>query len=187
MLFAIKLVDEAFDSSEDVCLGRLGLSPASRAHRVLDYVRNPEHFWSEHGIRSMAKSDSRYNNARNGVTLPMIYPEPSGPVFGSSNWHGPIWSITNYLAALGLKRYGFVKEAQAVARSVIRVHAASLRTLGVFAENYSAETGEPLGATGGIGSWCLMLPHLLSHLDSEPTWLLKGLDLPRPDGAINNA
>jgi hypothetical protein len=158
----------------------LGLSPASRAKRALEYVRNPEDFWSEHGIRSMAKSDPRYSNARNGLTLPMTYPEPNAGANTCSNWHGPIWSLTNYLTALALKRYGFEKEAQTVTERIIRVHAASLRTLGVFAENYSAETGEPLAATGGIGSWCLMLRHLPAHLESQPTWLLQGLELPAP-------
>lgn len=161
----------------------LGLSPASRAKRALEHVRSPEHFWSEHGIRSMAKSDPRYSNARNGITLPMTYPEPNAGATTSSNWHGPIWSLTNYLAALALKRYGFEKEAQMVTERIIRVHAASLRTLGVFAENYNAETGEPLAATGGIGSWCLMLRHLPAHLQAEPTWLLKGLELPSPKEA----
>ena len=159
----------------------LGLAPAARGKRALEYVVSPEHFWSEHGIRSLAKSDSRYNNARQGMTFPMTYPEPSAGQVISSNWQGPIWSLANYQAALALRRYGREAEARRVAERIIRVHAASLRSLGAFAENYSAETGEPLAATGGLGSWCLMLQYLPAHLQSGTPWLLKGLDLPSSD------
>lgn len=159
----------------------LGLSPDAGARRALSRVVSPDHFLSDHGIRSLAKSSPRYNNAKNGTTLPMNYPEPGGGSGICSNWHGPVWSIANYIAALGLNRYGFKAEARTVAERVIAVHAASLRSIGVFAENYNADTGEPLGATGGLGSWCLMLQHLPAHLESKEGWILKGLDLPRPD------
>jgi hypothetical protein len=158
----------------------IGLTPEAHAKRALEYVRNPDHFWAPHGIRSLSKSDHRYNNARNGMTFPMNYPEPAGPVFHCSNWQGPVWSLSNYLTALALQRYGFAAEARTVAGRVTGVHAASLRAIGVFAENYNADTGEPLGATGGIASWCLMLAYLPAHLNTQPTWLLKGLDLPPP-------
>jgi putative isomerase len=146
------------------------------------YVLNPEHFWSDHGIRSMSRSDLAYNNAIRGITLPMRVAGPTGPGINnrSSNWQGPIWSITNYLVALALKRYGYAREAQQVAERVIRVYAASVREHGSCYENYHAETGEPLCAPS-VGSWNLMLRHLPGHLDGDIPWLLKDLRLPTAD------
>lgn len=159
----------------------LGLAREDQARRIIEtYILNPEHFWSGYGVRSMAKSEPRYNNAIYGVTLPMIAPHGSGPAGSSSNWQGPIWSITNYLVATALARYGYKDEARIAARRVIRVHAQSVRETGVFHENYDAETGQPLAHPGGIASWCLMLRFLPRHLGARVPWILKGLDLPAP-------
>lgn len=158
----------------------LGLAPRARAVRVIEgYVLSPEHFWSDHGIRSMSRSDLAYNNAVRGITLPMRVAGPTGPGINnrSSNWQGPIWSITNYLVALALKRYGYAHEAQQVAERVTRVYAASVREHGSCYENYHAETGEPLCAPS-VGSWNLMPRHLPGHLDGDVPWILQDLPLP---------
>lgn len=156
-----------------------GTASSDRAKQVITkYVLSPEHFWAQHGVRSMSADDQRYNNAAHGINLPASYPSATGPVGYCSNWQGPVWSITNYLAALGLKRYGFADQANEVAGKIIHIHAEALRQRGVMFENYDADTGKPLGAEGGLASWALMLRHLPSHLQSDEPWIFHDLDLP---------
>jgi hypothetical protein len=156
-----------------------GVASTDRAHQVItEYILSQQHFWSEHGVRSMSAADPRYNNGAHGVNLPASYPNATGPVAICSNWQGPVWSITNYLAALCLKRYGFPHQADEVAAKIIRVHAKSLRQDGHMSENYDADTGKALGAEGGLASWALMLRHLPSHLKSDEPWIFRGLDIP---------
>jgi hypothetical protein len=158
----------------------LGLAPAERAKRIIDdYILNEEHFWSDYGIRSMSKSDRRYNNAKMGTAL---RPDASGPYGICSNWQGPIWSLTNYLMAIALKRYGYEKEAMQVTEKIVSVLANEVKEKGHFYENYSAETGEGL-SNGGIASWCLMIRFLPEHISTDTIWMLKGLKL--PGGNVN--
>ena len=159
----------------------VGAASVERARQVIErYVLAPEHFWAAHGIRSMSMADSRYNNAAHGINLPASYPNAVGPVGRCSNWQGPVWSITNYLAAIALKRYGFGTQAHEVAARIIRVHAEALRQHGVMFENYDADTGVPLGAEGGLASWALMLRHLPHQLQEPEPWLFRDLTLPSP-------
>lgn len=160
-----------------------GLATPGQAKRVIEkYVLSPDHFWSEHGIRSMSKSDIGYNNAVRGITVPMppargFRPTGPGINYRSSNWQGPIWSIVNHLVAGGLRRYGYAEEAGEVAARVTATMARGVRETGFFWENYDADTGMPLCGRN-IGSWCLMMAHLGKHLEESEPWILKGLDLP---------
>ena len=55
-----------------------GESDASHLDYVLDLIESPEHLWSEHGLRSLSKSDELYHT-------------------GEDYWRGPIWININYL------------------------------------------------------------------------------------------
>jgi len=170
----------------------LGLAGTERARRVVEgYVLAPEHFLSEHGLRSTSASEPYYNNARGGTTLPYPPAEPDaswplGTPIGCSNWQGPIWSLTNYLLILGLARYGYAREARMLCERIVGLLANDVRTSGegAFHENYDAETGEPLNFVGGFGSWSLMIRHLPADLDAtekgEGCFFSRGLDLPKP-------
>lgn len=46
-------------------------------------VRDPDHLWSEFGIRSLSKQDEHYGK-------------------GENYWRGPIWIQMNYLALSAL-------------------------------------------------------------------------------------
>jgi mannosyl-oligosaccharide glucosidase len=64
----------------------LGLLPSDSPHlaSILDIVRDPNHLWSDHGIRSLSKSHPLYGK-------------------GEDYWRGPIWIPLNYLALKALK------------------------------------------------------------------------------------
>ena len=63
----------------------VGLLPADspKLNAVLDLLADPEELWSEHGLRSLSKSDEFYGT-------------------GENYWRGPIWVNINYLAVVQL-------------------------------------------------------------------------------------
>ena len=63
----------------------VGLLPADspKLNAVLDLISDPEELWSEHGLRSLSKSDEFYET-------------------GENYWRGPIWVNMNYLAVVRL-------------------------------------------------------------------------------------
>ncbi len=173
----------------------LGLAPEERARRVIEnYVVQPEHYWSDYGIRSTPKSETVYNNALQGITVPYLASEPDAPwptglPIYSSNWLGPLWTIANYLTSVGLWQYGYQDEAETVARRIVKRLADDVRENGdefhnglrvPFYENYDAETGEGNALWGGvgIGSWHVMIRYLPDHISGDETFVLRGLDLP---------
>lgn len=61
------------------------LAPNSpRLGAILDVIADPEQLWSEHGLRSLSKSDEFYHTAED-------------------YWRGPIWVNINYLAVVQLR------------------------------------------------------------------------------------
>lgn len=64
----------------------LGLVPIDSPHLAssLDLLRDPDHLWSDYGIRSLSKSHPLYGQ-------------------GENYWRGPIWIPLNYLALKALK------------------------------------------------------------------------------------
>lgn len=67
------------------------------ARMVKEHLMNPEEFWSDYGIRTMAKNEPAYNTV-----------EMSNP----SNCHGPICIVSTYIIFKGLLNYGYVEEAK---------------------------------------------------------------------------
>jgi len=65
----------------------LGLVPKDSPHlgALLDIISDPDHLWSEYGIRSLSKSDEFYSQ-------------------GENYWRGPIWINMNYLALSSLHK-----------------------------------------------------------------------------------
>lgn len=63
----------------------VGLLPVDspKLNAVLDLIADPEELWSEHGLRSLSKSDEFYGT-------------------GENYWRGPIWVNINYLAVVQL-------------------------------------------------------------------------------------
>jgi alpha,alpha-trehalase len=120
------------------------LSPVDAARTIHNYLLDPRHLYSEHGLRSLSKQDFTYNN------LNIIKPH--------SNWQGPIWIIANYLLLQGMLHYGFRTDAEIIFARLIKLLAEDICRSGGMHENYDAETGLPLAAPNFL-SWNILLTY----------------------------
>jgi putative isomerase len=113
----------------------------ARAEGIIDgHLLNAEGLLSPCGIRSLSKCEPLYNN------VPMANP---------SNWQGPVWVLSTYLAIQALRNYRRHDAAREVAARLIRTLAADIEGNGVIHEFYHGETGQPLLSPGFL-SWNLL-------------------------------
>jgi mannosyl-oligosaccharide glucosidase len=130
------------------------------------YVIAPEHFWSNHGVRSLSRSSEYYNNALWGS--PGCYAEQHR--LTNSNWQGPIWIPICYFAFHALRHYGFTAKAEELAENTVNLLTSSLDHIGSFAENYDGDTGMPLYCKN-FASWNILADQMPKELDSGK-WIM---------------
>jgi putative isomerase len=97
------------------------------------------------GVRSLSSRESMYSLAFS-----------SNP----SNWLGPVWIIVNYFVWKGLQRYGFHKEATALADKTIALLASDLKVNGALNEYYHPDTGLALSHKGFM-DWNLLVLEMI--------------------------
>lgn len=139
-------------------------SPEQARRMLLDYVRNPSHFRSPYGIRSLSAASEFYNMARWG----------NPPRFGdhrrltNSNWQGPVWIPISWFVFHALVRYGFRDEAEALAADTYKLIAMNIESFGFMRENFNAETGEGLYADH-FASWNILADLFPDYLQDGKT------------------
>ncbi|MBN1418237.1 MAG: hypothetical protein JXP34_05635 [Planctomycetes bacterium] len=100
-----------------------GAATAEQAREMVEtQLRDPRGFWGEWMLPSIRRDDPAF--------LDQDY------------WRGRIWPPMNFLAAAGLRRYGFGAEAAAIAESGLRMFLRAWRDESRVYENWSALTGE---------------------------------------------
>ncbi len=72
-----------------------------------------------------------------------------------SNWLGPVWIIANYFVWKALQRYGYKKEADALADKTLLLLSRDLQANGSLNEYYDPDTGAALSHNGFI-DWNLL-------------------------------
>jgi putative isomerase len=77
-----------------------------------------------------------------------------------SNWLGPVWIIVNYFVWEGLRRYGYKKEAAALANKTLLLLSRDLETNGSLNEYYHPDTGAALSHKGFI-DWNLLVLEMI--------------------------
>jgi putative isomerase len=100
---------------------------------VREHLMNEVEFLSPFGIRSMARNEPGYDVSVGG---------------NPSNWQGPVWVISNYLAFRGLVDYGFCNEARNLADRHLQLLAKDISANGCLHEYYDPETGKGLTHPG---------------------------------------
>ena len=83
-----------------------------------------------------------------------------------SNWQGPIWIVSTYLMFKGLLNYGYVEEAEQVAKNLLGNLCRDLDENGALHEYYNPETGRS-NLNLGFKNWNalagLMVPELIAY------------------------
>ena len=77
-----------------------------------------------------------------------------------SNWLGPVWIIVNYFVWKALQRYGYKKDADALADKTILLLSRDLETNGSLNEYYHPDTGAALSHKGFL-DWNLLVLEMI--------------------------
>jgi len=93
------------------------------------------------GVRSLSKEETMYSLAAS-----------SNP----SNWLGPVWIIVNYMVWVGLRNYGFAKEANDLAVATWTLLGRDLARNGSLNEYYHPDAGEALSHKGFV-DWNMLV------------------------------
>jgi hypothetical protein len=78
-----------------------GAPSAQQAARLVEHLHNPKTFGTE-------------------LRVPTIAPR-SSPAYGKDMWRGPVWVNINWMIAIGLVRYGYLAEADALRNQTLNV------------------------------------------------------------------
>jgi len=130
--------------------GGSGLVEFERAEKLRERLFR-EDMLGEYGIRSTSSNDKAYNN------YDLITPY--------SNWQGPVWVNVNAMIAYGLNEQGFHDEAMEIARRVLSALAKDLRETGEWHEDFDAENGSGISASGFF-SWNTLGYRLMDDLEN---------------------
>jgi hypothetical protein len=112
------------------------VSDLQKVRAVIErYLLQPDKFWGDHGIPSVAFDDDSYNSRKDGYY-----------------WRGQIWMINNYAALEVLFRFGYERQATELHRRVMQTTYASQ---GLY-ETYNAKTGVIGWSSRGPGDPAVM-------------------------------
>jgi len=106
-----------------------GQLPDEIKYRLLDHLRNPDEFWGEYVLPTVARNDPKYD------------PE--------TMWRGPVWANVNYFFIEALKQIqedDLAKELRDKTLQMIMDHPS-------IYEFYNAETGVPPAKAANIFGW----------------------------------
>ncbi len=111
-------------------------SDIGKVKKVIEkYILDPDKFWGNYGIPSVAFDDRAYNDAKDGYY-----------------WRGQIWMINNYSALEVLYRFGYEDQAAELHDKIIGTLD---RSKGLY-ETYNARTGEIGWSSRGPGDPAVM-------------------------------
>lgn len=123
-----------------------GIAPEQTANELIstNYLAD-DRLCAQWGTRSLSSRETMYS-----------LDFSSNP----SNWLGPVWIIVNYFAWKALQRYGYTKEADALANKTLLLLSKDLEKNGSLNEYYHPDTGEALSHKGFI-DWNLLVLEMI--------------------------
>jgi putative isomerase len=123
-----------------------GIAPQQNAQKLVstNYL-DDDRLCAQWGARSLSSRETMYSLEFS-----------SNP----SNWLGPIWIIVNYLVWKALQRYGYMKEADALADKTVLLLSRDLRANGSLNEYYHPDTGAALSHKGFM-DWNLLVLEMI--------------------------
>ncbi|MGB3630611.1 MAG: trehalase family glycosidase [Terracidiphilus sp.] len=123
-----------------------GIAPQQSAQKLVstNYLAD-DRFCAQWGARSLSSHETMYSLEFS-----------SNP----SNWLGPVWIIVNYFVWKALQRYGYKREADALADKTILLLSKDLEANGSLNEYYHPDTGAALSHHGFI-DWNLLVLEMI--------------------------
>ena len=106
-----------------------GQLPEQIRERLMAHLTNPDQFWGQYAIPSVARNDPHYDPER--------------------MWRGPIWANVNYIFIEALRQVGEFALADALLEKTLNL---IMGQPGIY-EYYQAETGEPPPAAAAAFGW----------------------------------
>ena len=123
-----------------------GIAPQQNAHKLIstNYLAD-DRLRARWGARSLSARETMYSLEFS-----------SNP----SNWLGPVWTIVSYFVWRALQRYGYKKEANALADTTLLLLSRDLERNGSLNEYYHPDTGEALSHKGFL-DWNLLVLEMI--------------------------
>ena len=123
-----------------------GIAPQQNAQKLVstNYLAD-DRLCAQWGARSLSSRETMYSLEFS-----------SNP----SNWLGPVWIIVNYFVWKALQRYGYKKEADALADKTLLLLSRDLKANGSLNEYYHPDTGAALSHNGFI-DWNLLVLEMI--------------------------
>jgi len=123
-----------------------GIAPQQNAQKLIttNYLAD-DRLCAQWGARSLSSLETMYSLKFS-----------SNP----SNWLGPVWIIVNYFVWKALQRYGYKREADALADKTILLLSRDLETNGSLNEYYHPDTGAALSHKGFM-DWNLLVLEMI--------------------------
>lgn len=129
-----------------------GIPTKEQAERIVkENLFDEKAFWAPYGVRTLSKYEKMYR--LKGTENP-------------SNWQGSVWILSNYFMFKALLKYGYVSQAEDLAKKTIDLLAKDLEENGAFHEYYDPETGEGL-FNKGFSSWNLLAFNMLEYFEGK--------------------
>ena len=123
-----------------------GIAPQQNAQKLVsaNYLAD-DRLCAQWGARSLSARETMYSLEFS-----------SNP----SNWLGPVWIIVNYFVWKALQRYGYKKEANALADKTLLLLSRDLKANGSLNEYYHPDTGAALSHKGFM-DWNLLVLEMI--------------------------
>ncbi len=127
-----------------------GIVPPDRAERMVNtYLLDERHFWGEHVLPTIARSDPTFDD--------------------QDYWRGRVWGPHNYLVYEGLRRAGYREVAHEMARRSVNTFLAEWEKDGHVHENYDAISG--YGESDPMYTWGALMAYTgIQELVDAPAW-----------------
>jgi putative isomerase len=137
-------------------------TPRQAARMINDHLLNPNEFWGEWVIPSIARSDPAFHD--------------------QDYWRGRIWGPMNYLVYLGLLNYDQPAARKQLAQKSLALFNKEWTLNGHVHENYNAITGmgDDVSSSDRFYHWGALLG-LIDHLENGTGTDQSGASRPNPD------
>lgn len=130
-----------------------GIATKEQAERMVrENLLDPRTFWSAYGVRTLSRLEKMYSERA---------------THNPSNWHGPIWGISNYMVFRGLIKYGMKREAAELYHRHLKLFANDLKANGCLHEYYTPDTGKAI-INPGFMNWNMLVLNMIDQMEGKP-------------------